>query len=837
MKGIFIISAFLTCLPLLQAQNPDRRVWFDKSCTSTEFCAWSQAQNLCNAGDATENTDQEWENCSLPVGNGSIGANIFGSVAIERITFNEKTLWRGGPGAVPSAREYWDVNKQSAHLLPQIRKALEEGKREEAWNLLSRNFDSNVPYPANGEENFRFGSFTTAGEVKIRTGLDEGEVSGYFRELLLDSALVKVGFDAKGVSYRREYFVSYPANVLAARFSASEKGKQNLEIEYIANPLIEGGFTREGGLTRRGRCTGDGGCGVLFRGRLRGNGMEFALRMRVVAEGGEVSVNEGVLKVRDADSVVLLIAADTDYKANFNPDFNDREAFVGVNPGRTTAEWMGKASELGYDKLKEKHLEDYRELFARVDFALEGAGERDLPTPQRLAAYRNGEADPGLETLYYDFGRYLLIASSRPGNMPANLQGIWHNNIDGPWRVDYHNNINLQMNYWPACITNLAECEMPLFDFIRTLEKPGRETARAYFGADGWTASVSGNIFGFTSPLDSRDMSWNYCPMAGPWLATHIVRHFDFTCDTTFLRRNFGLLKGAADFTLGMLWKSQDGNLSVSPSTSPEHGPVDKGATFANAVAREILSGAARAADILSCEKEDGAKEDGAKEDGVKEDGAKEDAERWREALEKIAPYKTGRYGQLQEWSDDIDSPQDRHRHVNHLFGVHPGSSIAALRDEGLAEAAKTVLNHRGDGATGWSMGWKLNLWARLLDGDRAYRLYGNLLREGTNDNLWDRHPPFQIDGNFGGVSGVTEMLVQSHAGCIHLLPALPKAWHSGHLKGVKAVGNFTVDIQWKDNRLVRAVIHSGSGGRCTVRHGSSTLVLETVAGRSYTVE
>ncbi|MGN1045524.1 MAG: glycosyl hydrolase family 95 catalytic domain-containing protein [Candidatus Cryptobacteroides sp.] len=807
---ILYIPLFLN-ITSLQAQDPDRRVWFDKPCTSTEKTAWSGARNLVSAGDDIQNPDLEWENFSLPVGNGNIGANVFGSVATERITFNEKTLWRGGPGAVASAREYWDVNKESAHLLPEIREALVEGRCDEAWEVLSHNFDSTVPYPANDEKNFRFGSFTTAGEFKIRTGLDEGKVSGYVRELLLDSALVRVSFDAEGVRHNREYFISYPSNVLAASFKASKEGQQNIEITYIPNPLMDGKFL------------GDGRDGVVFRGRLQGNGMEFVMRMRVVTEGGKVSVDEGVLKVRGADSAVLLVTADTDYKANFNPSVNDRKAYVGVRPVKTTEGWMQKAGERGFEALKKEHIEDYRALFARVDFKLDGSGKCQEPTPQRLAAYRQGRKDPGLETLYYDFGRYLLIASSRPGNMPANLQGIWHNNVDGPWRVDYHNNINIQMNYWPACPTNLAECSEPLFDFIRTLVEPGKRTARAYFGAEGWTASISGNIFGFTSPLDSRDMSWNYCPMAGPWLATHIVQHFDFTADTTFLRENFEILKGAADFTVGMLWKTPEGHYSICPSTSPEHGPVDMGATFANAVAREVLAGAVRASEILSRGSENLA-------------GNSSRAKVWAERLDSIAPYKTGRYGQLQEWYDDIDSPDDRHRHLNHLYGLYPGTSVSTLGTPELAEASRVVLEHRGDGATGWSMGWKLNLWARLQDGDRAYKLYGNLLREGTNDNLWDRHPPFQIDGNFGGVAGVTEMLVQSHAGCIDLLPALPSAWHTGHLTGVKAVGNFTVDIHWKDNVLDHALIRSGSGGTCTVRYGNRTQVIETGSGGTYTV-
>ena len=434
-----------------------------------------------------------------------------------------------------------------------------------------------------------------------------------------------------------------------------------------------------------------------------------------------------------------------------------------------------------------------------------------------MANYRQGKADFYLEQLYYQFGRYLLIASSRPGNMPANLQGVWHNNVDGPWRLDYHTNINLQMNYWPACQTNLSECEQPLFEFIKTLIKPGEVTARSYFGTRGWTTSVSANIFGFTSPLASEDMSWNFSPFAGPWLATHLWNYYDYTRDRKFLANEaYDIIKGSARFATDYLWRRKDGIFTAAPSTSPEHGPVDEGATFAHAVVREILTDAIEASKVLGRD-------------------AKERQE-WENALKHIAPYKTGRYGQLMEWSRDIDDPKDEHRHVNHLFGLHPGHTISPVTTPDLAKASRVVLEHRGDGATGWSMGWKLNQWARLHDGNHAYKLYGNLLKNGTLDNLWDTHAPFQIDGNFGGTAGVTEMLLQSHMGFLHLLPALPDAWKEGSVEGLRARGNFLVNLTWCGGKLVQATVVSQSGEPCMVHYNGKTLNFNTQRGKSYTI-
>ena len=795
---------------VLAAQERGLSVWFDEPCRSFALPAWGKGKVPPNAGDGMKNPDWEWEHASLPIGNGSIGANVFGAIAEERLTFNEKTLWRGGPNTRKGAAYYWEVNKASAAVLAEIRQAFLEGDREEAARLTREHFNSTVPYESAAEEPFRFGSFTTAGEFRIATGLDESAITRYSRSLSLDSARVTVAFDCGGVGYRREFFTSCPDNVLVARFTAEREGMQHLVFTYLPNPLSTGTFR-----------TGKGG-EVTYVGALNNNGMKFAVRIRALAHGGKVKADkDGTIRVEGADEVVFLITADTDYQMNFDPDFSNPLAYVGVAPEETTRAWMDAAAGKGYAALFGRHLEDYSTLFKRCRLELNPGwqnGADTLSTPLRLQRYRTGAPDYGLEALYFQFGRYLLIASSRAGNLPANLQGMWHNNVDGPWRVDYHNNVNLQMNYWLACPANLPECEMPLFDFIRLLEKPGTRTAEAYFGARGWTASISSNIFGFTTPLRDKDMSWNFIPMAGPWLATHLWNHYDYIRDVDFLRHDgYRLLKGAAQFAADCLWRKPDSTCTAAPSTSPEHGPVDEGATFAHAVVREILLDAIEASRVLGMDE-------------------KERAD-WEEILRCLPPYRVGRYGQLMEWSEDIDNPLDRHRHVNHLFGLHPGHTLSPLTTPELSRAARVVLEHRGDGATGWSMGWKLNQWARLHDGNRAYTLFGNLLKNGTNENLWDSHPPFQIDGNFGGAAGIIEMLLQSHAGCIHLLPALPDVWHEGTLAGVRARGNFVIDLHWKDNNLTQAKVYSGSGVPCLIRYKGKVLEFPTEVGKSYLVQ
>ena len=806
MKKLYLISALFVA-SALQAQTTDLTkglsIWFDKPC------------QLTGAGSFYNySADRDWEERSLPIGNGSFGGNIFGSVAAERITLNEKTLWRGGPNTSGGADYYWNVNKESAHLLPEIRQAFVDNDLKKAAKLTRENFNGLAAYEDYSEKPFRFGSYTTLGEAYIETGLSEIGMSDYKRILSIDSAMAVVSFCKDGVKYERSYFASYPDSAMVWKFTADKPGMQNLTFSYEGNPEAEG------------KMVADGDKGLLYVGKLKNNNMEFALRIQAQHKGGTVkATNDGKLVAKGADEVIFILTADTDYKINFNPDFKDPKTYVGVNPVASTEAMMKAASARSYEELKARHQEDYLSLFNRVKISLnpnapmtlEYPSIYDLPTYKRLASYRKGKPDYKLEEIYYQYGRYLLIASSRPGNMPANLQGLWANGVDGPWRVDYHNNINIQMNYWPACPTNLAECNWPLIDFIRTLVKPGEKVAQSYFGARGWTASISANIFGFASPLSSQDMSWNFNPMAGPWLATHIWEYYDYTRDKQFLKEvGYDLIKNSAIFAVDFLWKRPDGSYTAAPSTSPEHGPVDEGATFVHAVIREILLNAIDAAKALGVD-------------------AKE-RKQWQEVLNNLAPYKTGRYGQLMEWSRDIDDPKDEHRHVNHLFGLHPGHTLSPITTPELAKAARIVLEHRGDGATGWSMGWKLNQWARLQDGNHAYKLFGNLLKNGTLDNLWDTHPPFQIDGNFGGTAGVTELLLQSHMGFIQLLPALPDAWAEGSVEGLLARGNFEVDLRWSNGQLQEAVITSNAGQPCQVRYGDQTLSFKTKKGQSYTI-
>ena len=757
--------------------------------------------------------DPQWERRSLPIGNGNIGASLFGSVATERLSLNEITLWNGGPGTSKGPAHYWNVNKKSTDALRQIREAFAAGDSALAAQLTADNMNGVAAYERGAEPEWRFGNYTTLGELRVATGIDACDEGSYSRTLSLDSALARVSFTTGGVRYVRETFCSHPENVLVVRFTASKKGKQNLLLKYV--PSMEAKVSTYNVDANE----------LLYVGNLTNNGMKVVVRIAMRHKGGKVVRNGHVgLQVKGADEVEFILTADTDYKMNFDPDFNDPKTYVGVEPMETTASWLKAAMALNYKRLMKRHLADYRPIFTRVSLSLGADANKALTrtelekaTPDRLADYRRGVADPYLEALYYQFGRYLLISSSRAGNLPANLQGLWLANSDAPWHADYHNNINIQMNYWPVMQGGLQECAKPFVDYVRTLVKPGAVTARNYFGARGWTASISANPFGFTAPLRDRDMSWNLSPVAGPWLAAQVYDIYTFSRDKEWLKNEaYPIIKGAALFCQDFLWRKPNGNYTVAPSTSPEHGIVDDGVTFCQAVVRELLTDAVEAANILGVDQAESAQ--------------------WQDVLRHLPPYRIGRYGQLMEWSRDIDDPKDEHRHVNHLFGLHPGHTVSWTHTPELAKAARVVLEHRGDGATGWSMGWKLNLWARLLDGNHAYKLYGNLLKNGTADNLWDLHPPFQIDGNFGGTAGVTEMLLQSQDGDIHLLPALPDAWADGEVKGLCARGNFVVDITWRGGQLAEARVRSNSGEAGVVRYKGQTLPVDVKQGETLVV-
>ncbi len=800
----FFLLSFISlslCIIVANATGADytkgNALWFD---TPTSSTAGAEVWKINDFSGTDVNADHEWEQASFPIGNGSFGGNILGSVNRERIVLNEKTLWMGGPGT--GAETYWDMNN---HVAPstfgQIQQLLALGKTSEAHALVSDNYRGKIDYNRN-----QFGVFTVMGEAYVKTGIDENAVNDYKRILNMDSSMVVVQFIADGTSYQRKYFCSYPDSVMVWRYTSNGK-PQNLTFSFNSPQIIDSVTMPTKG-------------SLLYDGHLDGNRMKWSMQVLVrTNDGGRVKADPKTrtIKITNSRDVEFLLTGDTDYMMNFNPDMSDPTAFVGINPTANVTSIINTASQKNFEQLYATHLSDYCNLFNRVDIAINPDKKfENLPTPTRLTNYRNGILDHELEQQYFQFGRYLLISSSRDGNMPANLQGMWHNNIDGPWRVDYHNNINLQMNYWPATCTNLLECFTPFIDYVRGLVKPGEKTAKAYYGARGWTAEVSTNIFGFTAPLNSSDMFWNYNPTAGPWLTTQIWEYYDYTRDKEWLQQiGYPIIKSSADFISDLLFK-HDGYYTSAPSYSPEHGDCDLGATYANAVTREVLYEAISAAKILGTDSASIAE--------------------WQEKLDNMYPYQIGRYGQLQEWYNDIDIYNDTHRHTNHLFGLHPGSTINALTDTALVEACKETLRQRGDAATGWSMGWKLNHWARLFDGDHAYILFQNLIKNGTANNMWDLHPPYQIDGNLGGTAGISELFLQSQNGVLHLLPALPSSWVNGKITGLRTRGNFEVDIKYTDGKLDYATIRSNAGEPCSVYYNKKVLEFSTNIGDVYTI-
>jgi alpha-L-fucosidase 2 len=734
---------------------------------------------------------QKWVE-ALPIGNGRLGGMVFGGITNEHLQCNENTLWTGHP------HEY--QHEGAAKFLPQIRRLLWDGKQKEAEDLAMKEFMS-VP--------LRQKAYQPFGDVWLSFPQHTNAIN-YRRELDLDSAVAKVSYEAGGVKYEREIFVSHPDQLIVWHVVANKPGKLNFGVNFTCPHQIKATIVRKPDL-------------LILHGRVEEDGVAFDSRLRIVNDGGQLLLTDSNALVANATSATIILAAATSFK-----NYHD----IAADPAARCETALKAVADKSFDALLRAHVADHQGLFRRVQLDLGKMDSAEFPTDERLKNAAK-EPDLNLAALYFNFGRYLLIASSRPGSQPANLQGLWNDQLKPPWDSKWTVNINTEMNYWPAEVCNLSECHEPLFDLIADCAATGSKTAQAHYAAQGWVLHHNTDIWRGTAPINAANHgTW---VTGGAWLCHHLWEHYLFTGDKDFLRkRAYPLMKGAATFFADYLVKDPKTGLLVSgPSNSPEQGGMVMGPTMDHQIIRDLFANIANAAAILGVDQ------------GF--------ASKLTTMRAQIAPNHIGKHGQLQEWLEDKDDPTNTHRHCSHLWGLFPGWEITPRGTPELCAAAKQSLIFRGDGGTGWSKAWKINFWARFLDGDHAHKMLVEALAGNTFPNLFDAHPPFQIDGNFGGAAGIAEMLLQSHeletrnsnnearnkfeSRTIELLPALPKTWPAGSVTGLCARGGFEMGMNWTNSKLQSATIRSLLGNDCEVRLGEKTVSFPTEAGKSYRLD